>query len=374
MNITPIHSVKSNCLLYQQVNGNSSLVFDISDSSQRAKKPAHNNNFPRSSYQKMKELPMMNTSAMYFTGAPKVVKNLKAQLALLDDVHCPVCGIEMLSKNKFDEILNNAANAKNLKEYVEIINQNKKYFPHNAERLIKFLNDISEKTPEKTIDETIAFARNGANRLIRKEFHQSAEFLEKTALEGSFSNEDLEKLDKGIILLKGYTGKKLPKYNDFKASIKKIIGSLETDKKWEIFTHIRNNMVKEYIYLGFLKYNTFEPQKLPEQVFLLKNILKNSTSKVNPSFLDPLDKRRGNNILMCNHCAGNEYKPFIAYVAQKHEILKNIKLHLEDIGKAVFDNKLNSNELYLADIIKMFNVAYGNKEVFTMADACAKIN
>ena len=59
-------------------------------------------------------------------------------------IHCPCCGIRMLSQEDFDFILDKSRNVKNAGEFVNILKENKKYIPHRFEHLF----DDIEKIPD----------------------------------------------------------------------------------------------------------------------------------------------------------------------------------------------------------------------------------
>ena len=54
----------------------------------------------------------------------------------ISGIHCPVCGIKMLSRNEHRKFIENAVNIKDTKQLVEILNKNEDFIPIKLKRIL----------------------------------------------------------------------------------------------------------------------------------------------------------------------------------------------------------------------------------------------
>ena len=220
-----------------------------------------------------------------FKGKP----SLEDKLLSIEPLHCPVCGIEMLSKEKFEEI--KSKKCETMADLMEHVWANKQYVPNYAQTVIEQLEYSYNKRPD--LPAHIALS------IIYKNLGSSEKFyvsnlkgrIKKFSEDNNFNKNDKEKSKQISITLNSYLNREAS-YNDCKNRILELIASLEIENKdplvKDINTTLKKMMMERFCFAA-KDYMTITPEERVE-TFLSKlfinsikdfHILQSESSKYN---------------------------------------------------------------------------------------------
>ncbi len=73
--------------------------------------------------------PKADTFELSFTGVQSYLKPLMNS----NNIHCPCCGVKMLSDKSYQELLGRASNIKSTKDFINLLTEYKEYIPKEFE-------------------------------------------------------------------------------------------------------------------------------------------------------------------------------------------------------------------------------------------------
>lgn len=279
------------------------------------------------------------------------VEVFQKQLLCLDDIHCPACGEKMLSSQSLKELVRKAENIHNLPEYAKFLTKNQDYFHSKFKRYIYYINRIAQNEPGKSISEVHKIQRSGTSKLMSHELKVQSDYLAELLEKETFSSGDKEKIINCRQYLNSVAG--IQKAAVLKEELLNTLGSLENDKKWEIYTNVKQNIQNIYTYHIALQYNPDKSDGLSEQGYIVKNMLSYSQNKLTKVYTNIDTDKRFNNMLICQDCFP-KYSAF-RYIANSPEGAGRVKQYANDISYAIAGNKLSGNNSYLYEFIGAVN-------------------
>lgn len=279
------------------------------------------------------------------------VEAFQKQLLSLDDIHCPACGEKMLSSQSLNELVRKAENIHNLSEYAKFLTKNQDYFHSKFKMYIYYVNRIAQNEPDKPISEVHKIQRSGTSKLMARVLNSQADYLAELLKKEVFSDADKEKILNCSQYLKSVSG--IPKAAVLKEELLKTLGSLESDKRWEIYTNVKHNIQNIYTYHIALQYNPDKSEGLSEQGYIVKNMLSYSQNKLTKVYTNIETDKRFNNMLICRDCSP-KYSAF-RYIANSPEGAGRVKQYADDISYAIAENKLSGNNSYLYEFMGAVN-------------------
>lgn len=311
------------------------------------------------SFREINELPKSYSFLLPFKAHPR---DFETQLTSLENVHCPSCGIKMLSKDEHRAIIRDAEKTKNLAEYSKVLNKNIESLPLNYRKLATFLNEVADRNPNMGIHDAFNITRAGANCMMREELKKTVIYLREMQKENKLSEQDNEAINNYINELNEYRSKqKLFKMKDFKDDLQKTVDSMETPKKWEMYMQVKENLQNAYRYKTILNYKPEYAKGQSEGAFILENILKYSDSNPYKLFSNIDKVEPFNTILMCSQCKDSRHSYFKNLLDNNPSMEQNTKKYLNDIGNATVANKLEGNSNYLKSVLSGIKAASGGR-------------
>ena len=263
----------------------------------------------------------------------------------ISGIHCPVCGIQMLSEKTYENILKKAENADNAQDFVNILKENQEYIPKHLKRIIKDSQNI--------------------------------ENLEGMSIKDYYSEMNLRSyLSKQVIIhkirddLKEYANwLKLPQEQNEKAH--EIVDKIHTKQKYSTFS----SFIDEYIkFLNLhddaanqIKIKTLKPVVQANDYYLLFHVLKSSemtdkeishniaryifTKSVNTEIpMDHIPNHKGlpnNKVLICKNCDIMQCKNHFLHDTGNPKLKSYMNSYLADIAYLIGHNKMEQSKEYI---------------------------
>lgn len=318
------------------------------------------------SFEQVNELPKSYPLIMSFKGESA---DFQTQLSSLKGIHCPACGVKMLAKDELRATIREADKVRTVGEYSKILNKNIDSMQPKFKKLAKFMSEVAERNPNLGIHDAFNITRSGANKMLREELRKSATYLKEMEKENKFSDADKEIIDNLIEEIKGYSKtEKPPKVKEFKENLQKNIEQMESPKKWEMYTSIKENIQNAYNYRAILNYKPEYSQGLTEGAFILENVLRYSKSNINKIYTNVEKDERFNSILACTQCQDSRHTHFKNWVDTNPDMLIHTKQYLDDIAQSIVEDKLKGNSHYLQEVLGAIRKASAQKLSFTLSD------
>lgn len=297
---------------------------------------------------------MLPSAAVYSAAQINFGENcdvLKSQLLALDDVHCPGCGKKMLSDKTIKELVKEAGWIRSLPEYARFLTKNKDYFHPQFKMYIDFTTSIAQTQPEKTISDVHGIQRSGATKIMLNTLNNESEYLNNLLNTEIFSKNDREKIKECIEYLK--SNNNFPKTAVLKENLLNTLGSLENDRRWEIYTHVKKKIQNVYSYQMALRYNPENSDGLTEHAYIVRHMLNYSKSNLTKVYMNVDEEKRFNNMLICSDCVP-KYATF-KYIQNSPDGYEKIRNYVNDIADNIADNKLVGNNAYLYEFMGAVN-------------------
>ncbi len=276
---------------------------------------------------------------------------LEEKLKKIEPLHCPVCGVEMLSKEKFEEI--KSKKCETMEELVNHVRENKRYIPVAAQGVLEKLEYSYSLRPDIPPHITIGII---FSKLINSETYYLNNLkgeLKKYSEEHKFNKKDRETSRQISLTINSYLNKECT-ITECRKKVLELATSLENEEKDPIIKEMSKTFKKimmERFCLTAKDYATISPEERVE-VFLSKlftssqkdfHILKSESSRFNE-----------HPVLTCNGCKQSK-DSIIDRNLTAADSAANLAKYFEDIyAYKELDDKLKQHVLmvrYAAEII-----------------------
>lgn len=275
---------------------------------------------------------------------------LTQKLESLKGVHCPCCGVKMLSQQEFDDILKQAENIHSKEDFLKILNDNIESVTSNLRSNVNVLNKIASNKPEIDMKGLIAMSKTGANRNLENVTKTQIDFLK------NFTNNKISDSDRQILhecgnkleemMITRSKGELVTKHKEI---LQEGISRMEYPYKSDIYTKLRNDFRKAYEKRSVMA--NLDADGKTQEYNVIKNIFSHSVSKAN-KFINNIEGE-GNckKILLCGKCSMNRTKAFEKMTTNPKETeLIRYNRFLEDIASKIISEDTDIRPIYLVSL------------------------
>lgn len=284
-------------------------------------------------------LPYQNDRAEFsFTGtfeSSKIPVHLE-QAQQYSGIHCPGCGTPMLSEHDFECIIKKSANAKNAKELITLIQNNKKFVAPKFSQIFEDMAKI-ENPQEMSIPEFRVFMSNCAYARKKEITHSTRDYLRGYA---SFFPDEVQQ--KAVETVDGIRTKQI--YQVQKDKIVQFTKDLELDVQYTNQV-LAKTLKPLFIANGY--FMLFNSSKLPQMQesdygeFIIDRLFYPSVNKVVKISKFPIhDNLENNKVIICNACNQNQQKMVFWKSENYRDIKENMRSYLTDISYLMGDDKM----------------------------------
>ncbi len=307
--------------------------------------------------------------------------DLQNELLKLENVHCPVCGKKMLTREQFKNILNEAKNVTTPQEYCGLLKENAKYLSKNDREIIHTAEKIIEENPHIEYKTFLKNMLEDGNLKFKKCLEENIDYMDKKLDTSPLTKKDEIYINKYINKISAYKNENYPYYKitDIINIMNSTISHMETTEKDKLYWHISNSLKNAHCYRQMLQIKNFDRNSDSQNSYnAFYSIFCNSVSDFcnitnNKSF----SENPNNVILLCGTCAHNreERKAFYSNKSDPQKVRYRFDTYLEDIIQAIGCRKTdNISADYISDAANMANY-FSNKKLNLPAESLMeKIN
>jgi len=279
-------------------------------------------------------------------------------------IHCPNCGVAMLSKHDYDCIVKKAMNASNAGQLVNIIENNKKFVP---QRFLQIFEDIESlhNCEQMSIPEFREEMRKISYYKKRQVTHGVRDYLREYA-----QNFDVEKREKALENVDKIRTKQI--YQVQKDLIMNFVKDLNLDTE-QTNQVLANTLKPLFDANGYcMLFNYSKATEVPQDyygVFIIQRIFYPSISQITPISKYPVHKNlSNNNVLVCQNCYQNQSKNVFWKTDNFPELKDNIKSYLTDISYLMGTGKMESSSDYLKAFSSISSKISKQRIIFTPSE------
>ena len=282
----------------------------------------------------------------------------------ISGIHCPGCGIKMLSQNEFDNLMKRAENIHSTEEFVELLKEYRKFIPTNMRKILSN-TDNPEEYKNKSIKEYCIEHRSEAFIRKRERIHRAKDYLIEYAknIEEDKRNDFLEKVQE-------LTSK--DSYYEYKNKILYLTENYNIPQKEQ--HSLKKRALKDvatssnyFIIFSIKNFNEISDNDVAK--ILVRRIFSHSVSNEVPmhKYSEYIDHPH-NKVLLCKNCMSNSSK-YIFWKSDTNPKLKdNIFKYLSDLAKLMGENKIENNKGYINTFCHVTNLVSSGKINFNDAD------
>lgn len=276
----------------------------------------------------------------------------------LHGIHCPICGVEMLSLNDFQNTIREGESIKDPGEFASWIEGHSE----NLNKSFKKIPDSAQKAAQSSdvtdIDSMLDFMREDAYAASRKVLNSLQRRINEARETQVFSDSDNVLLDESLMRLESLDVEKTHDLlKDVKTILQDTIGNLENDSKWGLYMELKEP-VKE---AGFYQHLFFyDKDKLPninrQRQFLQKMFFLSSAVSQNivTNFEEDRDLK-ANVILTCKCCNKPRGEQLFKHFKDEHDLKKNYVQYVDDVGARILDGELKGSSDYPIKLVRFVN-------------------
>lgn len=271
---------------------------------------------------------------------------------VLNEVHCPLCGVNMLSENGVDVLAKRAEKVKYAKEFVNLLEDNRWHIKTDNLFLLDYAQEYVKRNPKASFDDFINVSSAMSKSLLSKSLNKHAEFFLKEANSGKYRKGVSDNLNIVSMWLDSFMpsneiNRGFP-YKDWKNEFSEFFAGYGSKKKWKFFEPVKRDIRNKSEIYNMLRSQNGKKVTPSE---LIKKVVKKSVSRV--TILDSASKYK---VITCPGCYIDVKKSGIKSVVKRRPtIFKNIKKYCDDILNNASAGNLSTGRTYSYNIKKYLN-------------------
>ncbi len=295
----------------------------------------------------------------------------KVDLSSIKDIsgiHCPSCGIKMLSQKDYEKIIERAGKIETTEEFVELLKDYKNYIPNNMRQILSDTDNDEYKN--LSMSEYYQKHKHEAFLKKKKRVHEARDYIKNYA-------QSLPEADRDYVLKCARDLHSKETYKIYKEKIYNIEKYLNFDKKQqsEFNNIVLRPVASSNNYLATFRLHDADKEiaNLKPHIIaqnLVENIFKYSVSKIDyidkhPSYIS----NPNNTIMECSYCCENSKEKMMFWKSASNPYLKsNISLYLGDIARLIGQGKIQGANDYIRYVCDISSFLSNGKLNFTEED------
>lgn len=303
-------------------------------------------------------LPPQNPESPHIFGTPQPVSSI-ALAQYMDSVHCPVCGIKMLSQNTLFSLINSASGLKSAAELLSLIHKYSDYLPHYFEDILK--PDIGEDVDLNKISvrDFLKMEFDVSKNEYRNVVDKSVEYLKGCA--DNFDASNREKLFEVVSSSDIY----LPEY--FRTQVVPTVqgSNLSPKERYDIFKVIMPELTAKSRYHDLFN-DAYDENISDEDLYrkFIRKLFRFSVPKLAKlSMLEVDNNNPFNEVILCSGCntVKKKFMFFDRCSYDAEELVHNMNNYLYDIIYLSARNLIPPIKYYEKNFCYKVNMSLRNK-------------
>lgn len=281
-------------------------------------------------------------------------KSFEKDMRNLQNIHCPVCGVKMLSKKEIMSLLAEGERIKSINSFIAWLERNEESIPENYKKVISSAKRNAGEYGTKNIEDLIHRMRESAFVASENAVDDMKQIIAEAQKQNNYSDSDNVLLDECFVKLDELEiyGKK-----DILRPIKEIlqdtVNNLEDDNAKTLYYSLMNTAAPAGMYQRLFpdEKNQFTNDSYRRQ--FLQNIFNHSFSSLDKIITNFVGDRniKQNLIMTCQDCKAPESSHIFKYHQNNPKLKENFVHYLEDVGKNVLNDKVTEGTDYVLGLI-----------------------
>lgn len=263
----------------------------------------------------------------------------------ISGIHCPVCGVRMLSQKDYEKILKQANDANNALDFINILKENQKYIPKHFRQIIVD-NEFFDNPEKLSIRDYYSEMNQRSYRSKQIIIHKIRDNLKEYANWLGLP-QDLNEHAHNIVD-KIHTKQS---YATYKNIIDEYIEFLDLHD--DTANQVKMKTLKPVVQANdyYLLFHVFRPSQMTDKEIaynMARYIFSKSVSTITPMDNMPTHKGLPNNkVLLCSNCETMKCKTHFLHDTSNPKTKNHINSYLADIAYLIGHNKMEQSRDYI---------------------------
>jgi len=200
--------------------------------------PRYNYNYPLKNENKQQNSQSsIGISNVYYTPISfKGAESVEDKLLAIEELHCPVCGAQTISREKYEELKNTPVPV--VRDLVNLLHENESYIPEKLKDIVIMFDKINEKNPELPTHIGLGLLHKNLNYHEERKILRIHKFVTKFAYENQLNENDRNLVKNVHETIASFKDKEID-YNPCKSKVTEIILSMENPNKTKLCANVR---------------------------------------------------------------------------------------------------------------------------------------
>lgn len=290
--------------------------------------------------------------------------NIEKQLKQLENIHCPVCGVKMLSQNEMKRLLKQGQKITDVTMFCDWLEKNKDNINPKYRKFVESAKRNSQEFNTNSIDDLLKNMQESAFIASQNTIDEMKKIIEEAQNTKKFSDSDNVLLEECYIRLDNFDVKSTQGIlKPIKNILIETIGNLENESEKPLYNSLIKKIFPVAEYQSFFNDFLYKKSNIPYKDIVLQKLFTPSSSNIQKiiNYKNSTENIDVNYVLTCNECKIPKDGVFFSYHKNKPDIEKNFITYLEDIGKNILNHQLTGHSEYPFGLINLVSKTSGNK-------------
>lgn len=285
----------------------------------------------------------------------------------LQNLHCPVCGVKMLSKKEIMILLAEGERIKSIHSFIGWLERNEKSIPENYKKVISSAKRNAREYGTRDVEDLIQKMRESAFVASENAVDDMKKVIVDSQKQNNYSDSDNVLLDECYIKLDELeiSGKK-DILRPIKAILEDTVNNLEDKNSQKLYYSLMNSVAKAGMYQRLFPDRKSQLTNDSYRRQFLQNIFNHSFSSLDKIITNFVGDRNINQnlIMTCQDCKAPKSSHIFKYHQNNPNLKENFVQYLEDIGGNVLNDKITGGTDYALGLVSFVrNITAGHVDV-----------
>lgn len=286
------------------------------------------------------------------------------ELKNLENIHCPICGVKMLSQKSIQSLVTEGNRIVSAKSFVNWLERNEECIPEKYKKFVESAKRNSQEFNTRDVETLLSKMRENSYIFTQNALDDVKQTLVEMGEKYEVSDADKVLLDECFVLIDEINpAREKNVFHSVKQIIQETVLSMENANVQEIYQTLMKKYTPAAQYQQLFSDSSIDYKKISYKQQLLQKLFSGSYTCVENIINGySADKdTRINTILVCRDCKPPTVTHLFRYHKDRTNIQKNFTQYVEDISSNILDGKMKNAAFYPISLMGFVSKITGDK-------------
>ncbi len=285
------------------------------------------------------------------------------ELKNLENIHCPICGVKMLSQKSIQSLVTEGNRIVSAKSFVNWLERNEECIPEKYKKFVESAKRNSQEFNTRDVETLLSKMRENSYIFTQNALDDVKQTLVEMGEKYEVSDADKVLLDECFVLIDEINpAREKNVFHSVKQIVQETVLSMENEHVQEIYKTVMNKFVPAAQYQQLFVDSSADHKNIAYRQQVLQKLFSGSYMCVDNIINGYSDEKDGriNTILVCKDCKPPTVTHLFRYHKERANLQENFTKYVEDVSSNILDGKMKNAAFYPVSLLGLVSRITGD--------------